>query len=65
MNNKNCKGCQMHVGNQFCRFLAYNMDGECPCTNCLVKVTCDLDCKQYIMFSSKIAIEEREYTLKN
>lgn len=37
--SKYCKGCESY--NQFCSFTEDNEEGDCPCTNCLVKVPCD------------------------
>lgn len=36
----NCKGCYI-TDRSHCNVYVYNVYGDCPCTNCLVKVTCD------------------------
>ena len=40
---KFCKGCDSYspTSRYFCSFTEYNEEGDCPCTNCLVKVPCD------------------------
>ncbi len=58
IDNNNCKGCfsldrKMLLN---CSFNSKNMniDGECPCTNCLVKVICFNSCKEYRSFKARI-----------
>ncbi len=38
-----CKGCDSYsrLSRYHCSFAVDNKEGDCPCTNCLVKVPCD------------------------
>ena len=50
--NEHCKGCFTYYltptlpseSHTFCRQHKYNDEGSCPCTNCLVKTTCNTAC---------------------
>lgn len=42
--NENCKGCHSRPN---CIHTALNKYGMCPCSNCLVKVTCTHGCDEY------------------
>lgn len=51
-----CKGCLVpgpHGINQ-CFSRGFNRNGECPCTECLVKVTCVGDCDNYSVYAKDI-----------
>ena len=50
-----CRGCAIlcdekhpeDISDQNCCYSKFNMEGDCPCTNCLVKVTCRNGCAGY------------------
>ena len=42
-----CKGCP---SNQFDDCIFYHFNSKCPCVKCLVKVTCDISCRDYDIF---------------
>jgi hypothetical protein len=41
-----CRGCISLI----C-FIGDNVNGECPCTNCLIKMICDDQCEEYKKYS--------------
>jgi len=45
---EHCKGC---AGiERICAFWQYNPNGECPCTQCILKPMCKMDCKDLKTF---------------
>lgn len=64
--NDGCFGCfvrgDMDAANpNSCEY--YNRDSSCPCTNCLVKITCDIctgDCEPYETWYENKTREERQ-----
>jgi hypothetical protein len=52
----NCKGCLIDTTRTFmdedgtCDTYKFNYDGECPCTECIVKVMCEGSCNDYEYF---------------
>ena len=50
-----CFGCKQLTGVHKCDLFDYNtIVGECPCGNCLVKVTCDDCCDEYLEFTKSV-----------
>jgi len=55
-----CKGCATYkVKNSSdklipCSYLPDNIDGNCPCTECIIKVMCEHMCDRYISFAKHI-----------
>ena len=51
-----CKGCLVPGvdGDGECFGDGHNENGECPCTNCLVKTMCDGQCDSYGEFVERI-----------
>ena len=48
-----CEGCFSLTFNEFldeCKFCAYNPEGQCPCTHCIIKVMCDVQCDNFAVF---------------
>ena len=52
-----CKGCLTNeycddYGNDMveCELIKYNGEGECPCTNCIVKPMCEQVCDDFFAF---------------
>ncbi len=43
MGTDNCHGCFLR---ELLTCKIYNTNGSCPCTNCLVKMTCCKSCKE-------------------
>jgi len=37
---KSCKGCRLIQKDNYCIIIDYNTHNDCPCVECLVKVTC-------------------------
>jgi len=48
---KCCEGCVYSEG---CECGRYNQKGVCPCTQCLVKPICVIDCKDYKKYHQKV-----------
>ena len=52
---KHCQGCRAsgekvlnpHSSNLICLVAAYNINGDCPCTKCLVKTMCKDICDKF------------------
>ena len=64
-NNKYCKGCPGYIidrssvltGNidlRICSYAKYNEEGNCPCTECIVKPMCVDSCEDYNTFKSNV-----------
>lgn len=53
-----CKGCVSSTTVDICSFKIFNARGQCPCSECLVKVTCISGCKDYSYFTSDTVIKE-------
>ena len=57
--NKHCFGCiAYHEVYEFekdveCSFQFSNIDGLCPCTNCIVKVICNQICDPFVDYCDK------------
>lgn len=51
-NCKGCYGCYLEDRRRVC-FLLGQIDEECPCSMCLVKVICSEACKPYYKFWDK------------
>ena len=51
-----CKGCEVIIGKDedggehLCAHSLDNNDGSCPCTNCLVKTTCQVPCHDFNIY---------------
>lgn len=65
MTNGYCEGCCVykivdphHVA---CGLALQNGEGKCPCTECIVKVMCEVPCEDYLVFRT-LAIEKRKQT---
>lgn len=41
---KVCMGCIKERENMECFFVNYSKEHECPCAECIVKITCIIDC---------------------
>ncbi len=67
MGEKVCKGCPALTQSVMCFFEEYDMEEECPCIECLVKVMCKFSCrkrykiKQEISFSGIKLVFRPEY----
>lgn len=48
-----CKGCFSYFPEDKiqCAFSFLNIDAQCPCTNCVVKVMCNNACTKYVRFN--------------
>ncbi len=57
-----CKGCSSKDGNH-CKLSRSNKHGECPCSECLVKVTCNTGCRDYFEFDTE-TLKEYSYRRK-
>jgi hypothetical protein len=42
-----CKGCTMYENDIHCLIIKNGKSNECPCRNCLVKITCIYSCDEY------------------
>ena len=55
-----CMGCKtLHYINKFnevthCRFQTSNVEGKCPCSECIVKMMCDTDCPTFREYTDVI-----------
>jgi len=55
-----CKGCSSMNSDDLelpCIYLSYfktNQNGECPCSNCLVKVVCEEACEDLTQLAKEI-----------
>jgi len=53
----NCRGCRTYMltlsdsSMVRCRYLRFNYVAKCPCTNCIVKTMCDVDCDVFLSFT--------------
>jgi hypothetical protein len=61
---ENCCGCLTHQEDKIdCMYSKYNNHGECPCTNCILKMVCSLSCDQMKIWANiivkKIIYKER------
>ncbi len=57
-NYKECRGCLVYNSegeDQDCIMFDYDKMDECPCTTCLVKVTCVTSCEPRSGLANKIA----------
>jgi hypothetical protein len=55
-----CEGCfTKQFGDSCCEHL--NPRGICPCTNCLVKPTCNHECKDYSYFVGLLDLLDLDY----
>jgi hypothetical protein len=57
-----CKGCytflkDLTLPDPGCAHNHFNLNGECPCTECIIKVMCSESCSDYDAFS-KSAMEK-------
>jgi hypothetical protein len=62
--NKSCRGCVTYKYNdvnidytfseETCRYHDYNDKSQCPCTECVVKMMCDVDCPVFTKFTDYI-----------
>lgn len=53
-----CEGCysysmNQHYDNDVCSFEQFNENGECPCTECLIKMMCSNGCEEYLGWSNQ------------
>ncbi len=53
-NDPNCKSCTLYEdkkhsrpGNVICEVLETGSIGKCPCTNCIIKMTCRVSCDKF------------------
>ena len=56
--HKECDGCysikaSITSGPMYCTGI-FNIDGICPCSNCLIKPMCKSECKEYTTFKKMI-----------
>ncbi len=54
--NKHCFGCRAYYTESEeiqCAFKFSNIDGSCPCTNCIVKVICNQICDPFVDYCDK------------
>ena len=58
-NCKGCYGCYLEDRRRIC-FLLGQVDEECPCNMCLVKVICNEACIAYYKFWDKTSTPESE-----
>ena len=49
---EHCRGCIIKIDGTSCPYESHNKEGKCPCTECLVKVTCDKICVDYERYST-------------
>ena len=56
---KGCNGCYLE-DRRHIYFLLGQIDKECPCSMCLVKVTCINPCEAYFKFWEKASTPESE-----
>jgi len=54
--NESCNGCSMlaieYNGDLlYCDYIDNNIDGICPCTECIVKVMCQNGCSDYLAYA--------------
>ncbi len=62
--NESCKGCATYKygavdyegGEKTCHYHGYNDKGQCPCTECIVKVMCNVNCHAFAKFTDLTAI---------
>ena len=56
--NNHCEGCitlkDPYGKGISCYWYSYNKDGSCPCTNCLIKMICDLFCDNFGKWTEKM-----------
>jgi hypothetical protein len=49
-----CEGCLSYTGCYLiaysCLFDFYNNEGQCPCSNCIVKCMCEVNCEDFNKF---------------
>jgi len=55
-----CKGCALSGqvcsdGNPYCKILLANMENECPCGKCIIKMMCDDTCEDFNIVRRKLA----------
>jgi len=57
--NEICEGCLTSIVPEDedhiypCNNMAYNIDGSCPCTICIVKMVCCEECDDYVIWTYK------------
>jgi len=47
---EHCTGCSIEV----CILEQYNSEGECPCSCCLIKVSCRAYCNEYFKWDARM-----------
>ena len=51
MSINHCKGCQIALPFLVkCYLHSYNDKGQCPCSNCIVKPMCKIECDDFKLF---------------
>lgn len=54
-----CKGCRTYqVSILFCPYSKDNAYGQCPCTNCIIKVMCHNEYNDYTWWKKTIRINK-------
>ena len=59
--HKYCDGCGVlfnEIDDEFCDFYKDNEDGDCPCTECIVKPMCYDSCEAFIEWTYNPIIVE-------
>jgi hypothetical protein len=54
--NQCCKGCFTIS----CNFYGYNHTGDCPCTDCVIKMMCNTPCDDFTHFRLAIIAKEKD-----
>jgi hypothetical protein len=57
--NKHCKGCTINAERSpdDCCVDKSNENGDCPCSDCIIKMICDIECNTFREYQDKILLE--------
>lgn len=54
MTENSCKGCLEYSDTKICKFIPQKYKTQCPCTTCIVKVTCNEQCDKLYDFEKSL-----------
>ena len=55
-----CNGCLTKSGpapELDCVYIRFNENGVCPCTHCVIKVMCDIQCEDYDTWTKPLEVK--------
>ena len=57
--NDHCVGCISYIASKYdlyCLYSRYSTNGECPCSECVIKVMCKDPCNEFENFRVRIVV---------